>query len=106
GAGAMGQLLMEGPRHKNGSRHGGGRQRIDLDTQLCISADGDDTLLAINDALEHLAESDPEIAQIVKLRYFAGLPLEETAAATNLSVRTVSRHWSYARAWLYRQLEE
>jgi RNA polymerase sigma factor (TIGR02999 family) len=103
---AMRQLLIERARHKKRIRHGGGRQRIDLDTQLCISADGDDTLLAINDALEHLAASDPEIAQIVKLRYFAGLTLEETAATTNLSVRTVSRHWSYARAWLYRQLEE
>ena len=103
---AMRQLLIERARHKKRIRHGGGRQRIDLDTQLCISADGDDTLLAINDALEHLAASDPEIAQIVKLRYFAGLTLEETAAATNLSVRTVSRHWSYARAWLYQQLDE
>jgi len=103
---AMRQLLIERARHKKRIRHGGGRQRIDLDVQLCISADGDDTLLAINDALERLAAKDPEPAQVVKLRYFGGLTIEETAAAMNVSVRTVNRQWSYARAWLYRQLEE
>jgi RNA polymerase sigma factor (TIGR02999 family) len=103
---AMRQLLIERARQKKRIRHGGGRQRIDLDMQLCISADGDDTLLSINDALERLAAKEPEPAQVVKLRYFGGLTIEETAAAMNVSVRTVNRQWSYARAWLYRQLGE
>ena len=103
---AMRRLLVERARSKKRIRHGGGRQRIDLDTQLCISADGDETLLAINDALERLTAEEPEAAQAVKLRYFAGLTIEETAAAMNISVRTVNRHWTYARAWLYRELGE
>jgi RNA polymerase sigma factor (TIGR02999 family) len=103
---AMRRLLVERARSKKRIRHGGGRQRIDLDSQLCILADGDETLLAINDALERLAAEEPEAAQAVKLRYFAGLTIEETAAAMNISVRTVNRHWTYARAWLYRELGE
>jgi RNA polymerase sigma factor (sigma-70 family) len=63
-------------------------------------------LLAINDALERLAAEEPKAAQAVKLRYFAGLTIEETASAMNISVRTVNRHWTYARAWLYRELRE
>src|SRR6185369_14341280 len=78
---AMRRLLIERARRKKRIRHGGGRQRVDLDSQLCISADGDETLLAINDALERLAAEEPEAAQAVKLRYFAGLTIEETAAA-------------------------
>ena len=103
---AMRRLLVERARSKKRIRHGGGRQRIDLDTQLCVSADGDEKLLAINDALERLTAEEPEAAQAVKLRYFAGLTIEETAAAMNISVRTVNRHWTYARAWLYRELGE
>jgi RNA polymerase sigma factor (TIGR02999 family) len=105
---AMRRLLVERARHKKSIRHGGGRQRIDLETQLCISADGDgdDTLLAINDALERLRAEEPEAAQVVTLRYFAGLTIKEAAAAMNISVRTVNRHWTYARTWLYHELEK
>jgi RNA polymerase sigma factor (TIGR02999 family) len=105
---AMRRLLVERARHKKSIRHGGGRQRIDLEMQLCISADGDgdDTVLAINDALERLRAEEPEAAQVVTLRYFAGLTIKEVAAAMNISVRTVNRHWSYARTWLYHDLEK
>src|SRR3954452_16998861 len=103
---AMRRLLVERARRKKGVRHGGGRKRIDLDTQLCISNDGDDTLLAINDALERMRAEEPEAAQVVTLRYFAGLTIKETAAAMNVSVRTVNRHWTYARTWLYHELEK
>jgi RNA polymerase sigma factor (TIGR02999 family) len=105
---AMRRLLVERARRKKSVRHGGGRQRIDLETQLCISADGDgdDTVLAINDALERLRAEEPEAAQVVTLRYFAGLTIKEAAAAMNISVRTVNRHWTYARTWLYHELEK
>jgi len=103
---AMRRLLVERARRKKSIRHGGGQQRIDLETQLCISADGDDAVLAINDALERLRAEEPEAAQVVTLRYFAGLTIKEVAAAMNVSVRTVNRHWTYARTWLYRDLEK
>jgi RNA polymerase sigma factor (TIGR02999 family) len=103
---AMRRLLVERARRKKSVRHGGGQQRIDLETQLCISADGDDAVLAINDALERLRAEEPEAAQVVTLRYFAGLTIKEVAAAMNVSVRTVNRHWTYARTWLYHELEK
>jgi RNA polymerase sigma factor (TIGR02999 family) len=71
---------------------------------LYISNDADDSLLALDDALGQLAAEEPEAAEVVKLRYFAGLTIQETAEALNISVRTVNRHWTYARAWLYQQL--
>jgi len=101
---AMRRILVEQARRKKRLRHGGGGHRIDLDSQLCISDDVDDTLLAVSDALERLATEEPQAAEVVKLRYFAGLTIEDTAAAMNISVRTVNRHWTYARAWLYQQL--
>ncbi len=101
---AMRRLLVEQARRKKRVRHGGRRRRVDLDTELYISHSPDDSLLAIDDALERLAVDDPAAAEVVKLRYFAGLTIEETAAALNISVRTVNRHWTYARAWLYQQL--
>ena len=101
---AMRRLLIEQARRKKRLRHGGDRRRIDLDSQLVVSNGSDQSLLAINDALERLALDEPEAASVVKLRYFAGLTMEETAEAMNISVRTTHRHWTYARAWLYQQL--
>ena len=102
---AMRRLLVERARRKNRVRHGGGRRPVDLDTQLLISKKADNSLLALDDALGRLAADEPEAAEVVKLRYFAGLTIEETAAAMNISARTVNRHWTYARAWLYDQLK-
>jgi RNA polymerase sigma factor (TIGR02999 family) len=101
---AMRRILLEQARRKKRLRHGGDRRRIDLDSQLVMSEDTGHSLLAINDALERLATDEPEAASVVKLRYFAGLTIEETAMALNISVRTTNRHWTYARAWLYQQL--
>lgn len=103
---AMRRLLVERARRKKRLRHGGGRQRVDLDSQLLFSDDGDDALIALDEALEQLATEEPQTAEVVKLRYFAGLTIEETAAAMHISVRTVNRHWTYARAWLYQQLRD
>jgi RNA polymerase sigma factor (TIGR02999 family) len=102
---AMRRLLVEKARRKKRVRHGGGRHRIDLDTELYVSNEADDSLLALDEAVSRLAAEEPETAEVVKLRYFAGLTIEQTAAAMNISVRTVNRHWTYARAWLYEQLK-
>ena len=101
---AMRRILVEQARRKHRVRHGGGLHRIDLDSQLQISSEVDDNLLALDEALERLAAEEPEAAAVVKLRYFAGLTIEEAALALNISVRTVNRHWTYASAWLYQQL--
>jgi RNA polymerase sigma factor (TIGR02999 family) len=101
---AMRRLLVERARRKKRVRHGGGRQRVDLDTELYVSNDADESLLALDEALGRLAADEPAAAEVVKLRYFAGLTIQQTAAALNISVRTVNRHWTYARAWLYEQL--
>jgi RNA polymerase sigma factor (TIGR02999 family) len=103
---AMRRLLVEQARRKMRLRHGGGRQRIDLDSELLVSDDADDKLVALDEALERLRVEEPQAAEVVKLRYFAGLTIEDTAATMGVSVRTVNRHWTYARAWLYGQLRE
>jgi RNA polymerase sigma factor (TIGR02999 family) len=101
---AMRRILVEQARRKQRARHGGDLQRVDLDDQLEFADQPDDRLIALDEALERLAAEEPEAAKVVALRYFAGLTIEETALALNVSVRTVNRHWAYARAWLYQQL--
>jgi RNA polymerase sigma factor (TIGR02999 family) len=101
---AMRRILIESARRKRRLRHGGGYRRIDLDRIDLAGDTPEEDLLALNDALEQLAAEEPIAAEVVKLRYFAGLTIEQTAAALNLSVRTTNRHWAYARAWLYRRL--
>ena len=101
---AMRRILIETARRKQRLRHGGGRQRLGLD-QVDLRAPGTpEHLLALDEALGRLADEEPAAAEIVKLRYFAGLTIEQTATALGLSVRTANRHWAYARAWLYQQL--
>jgi len=101
---AMRRILIEKARRKQRIRHGGGRKRLDLDRLDPADKEGGDDLLAMDEALERLAAEDAMVAEVVKLRYFAGLTIEETAAALGISVRTANRHWSFARAWLYQQL--
>jgi RNA polymerase sigma factor (TIGR02999 family) len=101
---AMRRLLVDKARRKNRVRHGGEHRRVDLDTELYVSDTPHESLLALDEALEQFAAEEPEAAEVVKLRYFGGLTIEETAAAMNISVRTVNRHWTYSRAWLYQKL--
>lgn len=101
---AMRRILVERARRKHRLRHGGGLHRVDLDSLLQDSSETDENLLALDDALERLATEDSDAAEVVKLRYFAGLTIEETALSLGISVRTVNRHWAYARAWLYQRL--
>jgi RNA polymerase sigma factor (TIGR02999 family) len=101
---AMRRILVEKARRKGRTRHGGASHRVDLDTDIQVSDATDDELLALDEALGRLAKDEPEAAEVVKLRYFAGLTIEEAALALNISVRTVNRHWAFARAWLFQQL--
>jgi RNA polymerase sigma factor (TIGR02999 family) len=101
---AMRRILIERARRKHRLRHGGGRRRFDLDQVVVADAGTGEELLALDEALDRLAQAEPIVAEVVKLRYFAGLTIAQAAAALGISVRTANRHWSYARAWLYQQL--
>jgi RNA polymerase sigma factor (TIGR02999 family) len=102
---AMRRILVEQARRKKRVRHGGELRRVDIDSELQISEEeGDDDLLALDEAMQRLATEDRQAAEVVKLRYFGGLSIEETASVMGISVRTVNRHWTFARAWLFRQL--
>lgn len=101
---AMRRILIERARRKQRLRHGGGRQRLDLDQLEVGNPEASAELLALDEALERLAREEPIVAEVVKLRFYAGLLLEQTAAALRISTRTAKRHWAYARAWLYQQL--
>ena len=95
---------MNHARDKNRIKRGGGRKRLDLD-QLEIAQDSaEGQLLALDEALAQLAVEDPGAAQLVNLRFFAGLTLPEAAASLGLALRTAERQWAYARAWLYARL--
>jgi RNA polymerase sigma factor (TIGR02999 family) len=101
---AMRRILINGARDRNRLKRGGGRGRLDLD-QLQLALDSpDEELLALNEALERLELVDPDCAEFVKLRFFAGLQHGEAAQALGLSRRTADRCWSFARAWLYDEL--
>ena len=102
----MRRILIEEARRKQSLRRGGAMTRIELDSAMAEPDSLDPaTLLALDEALAKLAAADPKAAELVKLRYFAGLTVDETAAAMGVSTRTAKREWSYARAWLQRELE-
>ena len=97
---AMRRILVDAARRKTAARRAGAREDVDPDW---IAAPGDDEeLLALDEALTKLAAKDPVKAELVKLRYFAGLTTDQAAAALGLSPSTADRHWTYARAWLKR----
>jgi RNA polymerase sigma factor (TIGR02999 family) len=101
---AMRRILIEQARRKNRVRHGGELRRLDFESDLQVSDEPGENLLALDEALQCLAIEDRQAAEVVKLRYFAGLSIKETASALGISVRTVNRDWAYARAWLFRRL--
>jgi RNA polymerase sigma factor (TIGR02999 family) len=103
---AMRRILVESARHKGRVRHGGGGRRVDLDAACPVTAAPDDDLLAIDEALTRLAGLDPVRAELVKLRFFAGLTMPEAAVALGISVATAERYWSFARTWLYAELSD
>ncbi len=101
---AMRHILIDRARRKRALRHGGGQQRVDADELEIAAPAADDELLAVNDALERLAQADPAKAELVKLRYFVGMTIEEAAAALGISEPTAKRRWSLAKAWLFNEL--
>jgi RNA polymerase sigma factor (TIGR02999 family) len=104
---SMRRILVEAARRKGRVRHGGGRCRVDLDEAvLAPAADSSHELLDLDAALTRLEAVDKAAAQLVKLRYFAGLSMAESATALGLPLRTVERNWTYARTWLHRELSQ
>jgi RNA polymerase sigma factor (TIGR02999 family) len=101
---AMRRILVDRARAKGRAKRGGTFQRLDVDALALATAVTPDQLLAVDEALAKLALDDPIAAQIVKLRYFTGLTVEEAGQALAISTTTAYRHWNYARAWLYREL--
>jgi RNA polymerase sigma factor (TIGR02999 family) len=101
---AMRRILVERARRKKAVKHGGGRRRLDADTVTIAAPEYEDDLVAINDALDRLTALDPAKAELVKLRYFAGLTIEECAEALGISCATAKRHWAYSRVWLFAQV--
>ena len=101
---AMRRILIERARRMGRVRHGGELQRVTLTGEVAGFGQDPAELLALDRALEALAERDGEMARVVELRYFAGLSVVETAQALGLSSRSVNRAWTAARAWLFREL--
>ncbi|MBU1699545.1 MAG: sigma-70 family RNA polymerase sigma factor [Candidatus Eisenbacteria bacterium] len=101
---AMRRILIEAARRKKSLKRGGDRRRVELDdATLAIEGPSDD-ILALNQVLDRFTEVDPEAAELVKLRYFGGLTLEQIAQIRGVTRRTVVNHWAYARAWLHREM--
>ena len=103
---AMRRILVDLARRKGSQRRGGARRRRDLQDEDILAAPIRDDLLDLDEALSKLARADPRAAELVKLRVFAGMTIEEIAQAQNISPRTVKRNWLYARAWLGRELAD
>jgi RNA polymerase sigma factor (TIGR02999 family) len=102
---AMRRILVESARRRTCARHGGGRERIDLDASALVAPEPGDELLALDEALTKLAAEDPVSADLVKLRYFAGLTIPQAAKMLGVSPRKADFLWSFARAWLRREIE-
>jgi len=101
---AMRRILVDRARRRQALRHGGEAERVDLDEVEIALEVPDDELIAVHEALDRFSAEDPAKADLVKLRFFVGLTLEEAARALGVSVATAKRSWQYARAWLYREI--
>jgi RNA polymerase sigma factor (TIGR02999 family) len=101
---AMRRILVDQARKKLRPKHGGDRKRVDLDSACALTEDRHEDLLALDDVLIRFAALDPLKADLVKLRFFAGMTVPEAAEALGISVATAERYWTYARVWLYCEL--
>jgi RNA polymerase sigma factor (TIGR02999 family) len=102
---AMRRILIDRARRRRAEKRGGGAEHLDLDSVDVAAAANDATLLRIDEALEKLALEDPPSAELVRLRFFVGMKIEEAAEALGISERTAKRYWQFARAWLYDELK-
>ena len=103
---AMRRILIDHARGKGRAKRGGGSKRVLRDVAELAEEQDSQEVLALEEAVCRLEEEEPQAALVLKLRFYAGMSVPETAEATGLSERTVKREWQYARAWLYRALEE
>jgi RNA polymerase sigma factor (TIGR02999 family) len=103
---AMRRLLVEQARRKKRQKRGGGRHRVQLEVAESVVQAPSEDLLALDEALTRLTAHDPIKAEVVKLRFFAGLSMPEIAESLSLSLATVERYWTYARTWLYAELAD
>src|SRR5262245_19767000 len=101
---AMRRIVVENARRKRSRKHGGGLRRQDPEEVQLAAPEPVEDLLALDEALNKLAEKDRLKAELVKLRYFAGMTIEEAADALGISTATAKRYWTYARAWLYQEI--
>jgi RNA polymerase sigma factor (TIGR02999 family) len=102
---AMRRILIDSARRRGAEKRGAGLERVNLDDVDVAATANDTTLLGLNEALERLGREDPPSAELVKLRFFAGLTTEQAAAALGISERTARRYWVFARAWLHDELQ-
>jgi RNA polymerase sigma factor (TIGR02999 family) len=101
----MRRILLEGARKRGTAKRGGGAERVNLEEVPDVSAKRDKELLALDTALETLAQLEPRRAQIIELRFFGGLSVEETAKVLKVSEETIFRDWRLARKWLLEELD-
>jgi len=103
---AMRRILVENARRKQSVKGGGGLNRVDLRDDDRKTGDADPDLLALDEALSQLQQTDPSAANLIKLRHFAGFTLPEAAEIMGVSLRTAERNWTYARTWLHRKIAQ
>jgi RNA polymerase sigma factor (TIGR02999 family) len=103
---SMRRILVETARRKKRIKHGGGRNRIDWEAAASIAEEASEDIVALDDALSRLAAEDSAKAELVKLRFFAGLTMSEIALVMGISLATAERYWTYARTWLYAELKD
>jgi RNA polymerase sigma factor (TIGR02999 family) len=103
---AMRRILVDNARRKKRPKHGGDRQRVDLEQVASFEQDRMDEMLTVSGAIDRLAQESPQAASLVKLRYFAGMSLKEAADALGIARSTAVQHWTYAKSYLYCELED
>lgn len=102
----MRRILVDNARRKKALKHGGNMERVDLEGVNVVAKSDDEELIAVHEVLDELEKEDRVVAELVKLRFFAGLTIDDAALALDVSRSTAKRHWNYARAWLYRAIKE
>lgn len=103
---AMRRILIDRARRKQAQKHGGGKEHVDVDDVDIPAPADDEELLAVNEALDRFAKIEPQKVELVKLRYFIGMTIEEAAVVMSISEPTAKRWWAYARAWLFEEIKK